>query len=134
MEECVIDGYDIPSNANVIVNIWAIGRYPKYWENAESFESERFEKNPIDFLGTRFEYIPFRSGKRMCPGMTFGVANVEFILAQLLYYFDWKLPPGIGVDDVDMMEVDGLAVSRKNGLYLLATPFNPALGIDISMI
>lgn len=125
-EEFEIDGYHIPLNANVIVNIWSIGRDPNYWHNSESFEPERFEKNPIDYLGNHFEYIPFGSGKRFCPGMTFGVANIEFLLVQLLYYFDWKLPEGISIEDVDMTEVDGLAVSRKNSLYLIATPYASA--------
>lgn len=34
-EEVEIDGYHIPLNANVIVNIWSIGRDPKYWDDAE---------------------------------------------------------------------------------------------------
>ncbi|KAH6760685.1 hypothetical protein C2S51_017634 [Perilla frutescens var. frutescens] len=126
-EEFEIEGYHIPVNANVIVNVWSIGRDPNYWHDPESFEPERFEQNPIDFLGSHFEYIPFGSGKRICPGMTFGVANVEFLLGQLLYHFDWKLPPGIWPDDLDMSEVDGIAVSRKNSLRLIAEPYDPML-------
>ncbi|XP_047971641.1 premnaspirodiene oxygenase-like [Salvia hispanica] len=126
-EEFEVDGCDIPLNANVIVNIWSIGRDPKYWHDAERFEPERFEENPIDYLGSHFEYIPFGSGKRICPGMTFGIANVEFILAQLLYHFDWELPPGMSHDDLDMSEVDGIAVSRKSSLRLIAQPYDPAL-------
>lgn len=130
-EEFEMDGYHIPLNVNIIVNIWSIGRDPNYWQNPESFEPERFEKNPIDFLGSHFEYIPFGSGKRICPGMTFGVANVEFLLAQLLYHFDWKLPPGITPDDLDMTEVDGITVSRKSSLRLIAEPYDPAPGNDV---
>ncbi|CAA3006606.1 premnaspirodiene oxygenase-like [Olea europaea subsp. europaea] len=37
-EECEIGGYQIPINANVIVNIWSIGRDPNYWENPDSFK------------------------------------------------------------------------------------------------
>lgn len=130
-EEFEMDGYHIPLNVNIIVNIWLIGRDPNYWQNPESFEPERFEKNPIDFLGSHFEYIPFGSGKRICPGLTFGVANVEFLLAQLLYHFDWKLPPGITPDDLDMTEVDGITVSRKSSLRLIAEPYDPAPGNDV---
>nr|AJD25166.1 cytochrome P450 CYP71D413 [Salvia miltiorrhiza] len=126
-EELEIDGYHIPLNANVIVNIWSIGRDPKYWHDAESFEPERFEENPIDFLGSHFEYIPFGSGKRICPGMAFGVANVEFVLAQLLYHFDWELPLGVSRDDLDMAEAAGIAVSRKSNLRLIAEPYDHAL-------
>lgn len=128
--EFEIDGYHIPLNANVIVNIWSIGRDPRYWHDAESFEPERFEKNPVDFLGSHFEYIPFGSGKRICPGMAFGVANVEIVLAQILYHFDWKLPTGISHDDLDMTEVDGIAVSQKSSLRLIAEPYDPVLNDD----
>ncbi|XP_022875579.1 premnaspirodiene oxygenase-like [Olea europaea var. sylvestris] len=90
-EEFENGGYRIPLNANVVVNIWAIGRDPNYWKNPESFERERFEKNSVDFLANHFEHLPFGSGKRICPGMTFGLANIKFLLARLLYDFDWKL-------------------------------------------
>ncbi|KAK4485846.1 hypothetical protein RD792_008493 [Penstemon davidsonii] len=120
-EEFEINGYHIPLNANVIINIWSIGRDPNYWHNPESFEPERFETNSINFLGTNFEYLPFGSGRRICPGMNFGIANVEFLLAHLLYYFDWKLPQGVG--DLDMSEIDGFVVSRKSNLHLIATPY-----------
>lgn len=129
-EEFEMEGYHIPLNANVIINIWSIGRDPNYWNNAESFEPERFEKGPIDYLGNHFEYIPFGSGKRICPGLTFGIANAEFLLAQLLYHFDWRLPRGISSDDVDMTEVDGFAVSRKSSLRLIAEPYDPTLVDD----
>lgn len=36
-EHCIIKGYEIPKKTKVIVNAWAIGRDPEYWEDAESF-------------------------------------------------------------------------------------------------
>lgn len=123
-EEFEIEGYHIPLNAVILVNVWAIGRDPECWQNPESFIPERFEENPIDYSGTHFEYIPFGSGKRMCPGITFGIASIELILALLLYHFDWKLPPGVSPDDLDMSESDGAAVSRKTSLYLIAKPYD----------
>ncbi|KAL8521889.1 hypothetical protein ACS0TY_012152 [Phlomoides rotata] len=129
-EEFEIDGYHIPLNAVILVNVWAIGRDPKRWQkNPESFIPERFEENPIDHSGTHFEYIPFGSGKRMCPGIAFGIAAIELILARLLYHFDWKLPPGVRPDDLDMSESDGAAVSRKTSLYLIAKPYHDQVAI-----
>lgn len=124
-KEADINGYTIPLKTKVIVNAWAIGRDPKYWNDTESFKPERFEHNSMDFVGNSFELLPFGSGRRMCPGMSFGLANVYFPLAQMLYHFDWKLPSGINPNDLDLTESAGSSCSRKNNLYVIATPYQP---------
>ncbi|KAI5669459.1 hypothetical protein M9H77_19312 [Catharanthus roseus] len=123
-EDCQIDGYDIPVKTRVFVNIWAIARDDKYWKDPESFIPERFENTCFDFTGNNFEYLPFGSGRRMCPGMTFGLANVDLVLALLLYHFNWKLPPG--VNDIDMTERVGLGATKKHSLVLIPTLYDPS--------
>lgn len=122
-EETKIDGYTIPIKTIVLVNAWSIGRDSKYWHNPESFIPERFENSTVDFRGNHFEFIPFGAGRRMCPGMLFGLVNVAHPLSQLLYHFDWKVPHGVNPNDLDTTETEGLTARRKNDLYLIATPF-----------
>ncbi|KAK3225603.1 hypothetical protein Dsin_005465 [Dipteronia sinensis] len=114
-------GYDIPAKTSVFVNAWAIQRDPKFWERAEEFIPERFENNCVDFKGQDIQFIPFGGGRRGCPWLSFGVAAAEFVLANLLYSFDWKLPGGAVADNLDMTEVNGLTVRKKLPLHLLPT-------------
>ncbi|XP_042008274.1 salviol synthase-like [Salvia splendens] len=119
-QACEIDGYEIPADTKIIINAWAVNRDPKYWKNAECFEPERFMDSLVDYKGNNFEYIPFGAGRRMCPGMTFGLANVELPLAMLLYHFDWKLGGGMKPQEMDM--ADGVGVTSRRIKDLCVVP------------
>ncbi|KAL4309657.1 hypothetical protein GQ457_01G006950 [Hibiscus cannabinus] len=124
MERCEINGYEIPAKTKVIVNAWAIGRDPNYWNEPERFDPERFTDSSVDYRGTNFEFIPFGAGRRMCPGISYSMVVVELLLAKLLYHFDWKLPGGMRIEDLDMTEVLGVHVRRKRDLCLVPIPYN----------
>ncbi|KAJ1689010.1 hypothetical protein LUZ63_013165 [Rhynchospora breviuscula] len=121
MKSCQILGYTIPSGANLVVNAWALGRNPEYWDDPEKFKPERFESLCIDFKGQNFEFLPFGAGRRICPGLEFGMAVVQESLASLLFYFDWKLPEAMKPEDMDMTETFGIAAAKKEPLYLIPT-------------
>ncbi|XVF49774.1 hypothetical protein PTKIN_Ptkin04bG0041800 [Pterospermum kingtungense] len=114
-----LGGYDIPPNTTVFVNAWAIHRDPNWWEQPEEFIPERFENNTVDFRGQDFHFLPFGSGRRSCPGLHFGVASLEYMVANLLYWFDWKLPAGKNAESIDMTELYGFTVGRKSPLLVL---------------
>ncbi|WVZ12915.1 hypothetical protein V8G54_017445 [Vigna mungo] len=132
-QTCEINGYHIPVESKVIVNAWAIGRDPNYWTEADRFYPERFIDNSVDYKGTNFEYIPFGAGRRICPGSTFGLVNIEVALAFLLYHFDWKLPKGMKNEDLDLTEQFGATVRRKEDLYLIPVTFHPLLSREKSV-
>ncbi|KAG8042794.1 hypothetical protein GUJ93_ZPchr0320g33494 [Zizania palustris] len=119
LEPCKVMGYDIARGTTVLVNVWSINRDPRYWgDDAEEFVPERFESGAVNFKGMDFEFIPFGSGRRMCPGVAFAEASMELPLAALLYHFDWELPHGTTASELDMAEQMGLTSRRKNDLHL----------------
>ncbi|KAH6836691.1 hypothetical protein C2S53_007348 [Perilla frutescens var. hirtella] len=125
-EPCQISGYTIPGKVKVLVNAWAIQRDPDYWADPEIFQPERFQNQPsVDYTGSDFHYLPFGSGKRVCPGMAFGWASVTLPLAHLLYNFNWKLPHGVRVQDLNMIEKTSLTAPRKDELFVVATTYQP---------
>ncbi|KAL6658260.1 hypothetical protein ACP70R_003846 [Stipagrostis hirtigluma subsp. patula] len=117
-ETCQVMGYDIPKGTVVFTNVWSICRDPKYWDDPEEYRPERFENSNIDYKGTNYEFLPFGSGRRICPGVTIGVTNIELALASFLYHFDWKLPDGMEAKDVDVCEAAGMIASKKTNLVL----------------
>nr|AUV64095.1 flavonoid 3'5'hydroxylase [Euphorbia pulcherrima] len=122
-EACEVNGYYIPKNTRLSVNIWAIGRDPNTWENPLEYNPERFmtEKNAkIEPRGNDFELIPFGGGRRICAGYRMGIVMVEYVLGTLLHTFDWDLPNG--VDQLNMEESFGIALQKKVPLSAMVTP------------
>lgn len=120
-EQCTILGYDVPKGSVVLINAWAISRDPQYWDEPESFVPDRFMDSAMDYKGSNFEFTPFGGGRRICPGMLFGITNIKLALASLLFYFDWSLPDGILPGRLDMTETWGITARRKEDLLLRAT-------------
>jgi len=123
MEDIILEGYNIPAKTRIFVNAWAIGRNPESWEDPTAFKPERFLESNIDYKGQDFELIPFGAGRRGCPAITFAIAVVELALAQLLYSFDWELPPCIKAKDLDLTEVFGISMHRRENLLVVAKPY-----------
>ncbi|XXG72385.1 hypothetical protein AAC387_Pa07g1493 [Persea americana] len=123
IRHCKIDGYDILPKTLVFINAQAIGRDPDCWQHPNEFMPERFMGNEIDYKGQHFEFIPFGAGRRICPGMLFGTTSVELALANLLYLFNWELPSGTNIEDLDMSEAPGITTHKKYGLLLVATNY-----------
>ncbi|XP_057435521.1 cytochrome P450 76T24-like [Lotus japonicus] len=115
-----ISGFQVPKNAQVLVNVWAMGRDPTIWENPNMFEPERFLKCEINFKGNNFELIPFGAGKRICPGLPLAHRSVHLMVAFLLHNFEWKLADGLTPENMNMVEHFGLTLKKIQPLRVQA--------------
>nr|QWK52368.1 cytochrome P450 71B5-1 [Isatis tinctoria] len=121
MSDIKIQGYNIPKNTMIQINTYTIGRDPQNWTKPEEFIPERFVDNPIDYKGQHFELLPFGAGRRVCPGMATGITIVELCLLSLLYFFDWSLPNGMTIKDINMEETGAFVIAKKIPLELVPT-------------
>ncbi|KAK6150494.1 hypothetical protein DH2020_015426 [Rehmannia glutinosa] len=119
-EDCTLDEYHVPKGSRIFVNLWSMGKDPNVWQDPEKFTPERFIGSNIDLRGHDFQLIPFGSGRRGCPGMQLGLTMVRLAVAQLVHCFDWELPDGMSLSDLDMEEHFGLVTGREK--HLLAIP------------
>ncbi|KAK9925994.1 hypothetical protein M0R45_023250 [Rubus argutus] len=107
-----IGGYAIPKGTAVHVNVWAIGRDPKVWQD------------PYNFRPERKAYVPSGTS-RIQLGHTYAQKKkknlVTLMLGHLLHCFAW-LPPEGGVQpkEIDIAERPGLVCHMK-------TPWKPSL-------
>ncbi|PIA48148.1 hypothetical protein AQUCO_01400614v1, partial [Aquilegia coerulea] len=121
MEDCTVSGYHVPKGTRLLVNIWKIQRDPRIWCNPCEFKPERFLSTQanVDVRGQHFEFFPFGSGRRSCPGISFALQVVHLALARLLQGFDFATPLDA---PVDMTESIGLTNLKTTPLEVLITP------------
>ncbi|KAL3691456.1 hypothetical protein R1sor_005107 [Riccia sorocarpa] len=121
-EACTVDGYEIPAKTRLFVNLYAIHRDPEVWENPLDFYPERFLKQDKDLNGLDFDFLPFGSGRRMCPGKNLGLLFVHSILAVLIHGCEWRLPGEQRIEALDMRERFGLSLAKEKPLEVVALP------------
>lgn len=114
-------GYEIPKDTQVLVNAWAIARDPAHWENPSTFMPERFSDSELDFKGQHFTFLPFGSGRRICPGIYLAQRVVSLMIASLVYHFEWKLPNGMTIEELDMTDKFGLTLQKATPLMVVPT-------------
>ncbi|XP_022884980.1 cytochrome P450 71A1-like [Olea europaea var. sylvestris] len=122
IEDCNASGYDISKGTTILINVWSIGRNPKFWDASEQFLPERFLDKKIDMSGQNFALLPFGSGRRRCPGYNLGLKIIRSTLANLLHGFNWKLPQNIKPKDVCLEEKYGLTTHPKVPLEMIIEP------------
>ncbi|KAI3713339.1 hypothetical protein L1987_71916 [Smallanthus sonchifolius] len=91
-----VGGFTVPKGSNVFINVSAIHIDPQYWDNPLEFNPNRFLNHDgtsnFDFNGYNSTFMPFGSGRRMCPGVPMGEKMLAYLMASMLHSFDWTLP------------------------------------------
>ncbi|XP_058735447.1 cytochrome P450 CYP82D47-like [Vicia villosa] len=121
IEDCIVGGYHVPAGTHLLTNLSKLQRDPMLYSNPLEFRPERFlaRHKDVDVKGQHFELIPFDAGRRICPGISFGLQLMQITLATLLHGFDI-----VNSDEglVDMAEQSGITNIKASPLQVILTP------------
>lgn len=121
VEDCTIAGYHIPAKSRLIVNVQKLQRDPVVWEDPCEFRPERFltTQKGFDVRGQNPQLIPFGSGRKICPGVSFAIKIMHLTLANLLHGFEIERP---SQEPIDMEESIGLTSVKTTPLDVVLRP------------
>jgi cytochrome P450 len=83
----------IPSGSTVIVYVYGAHHAPRYWQDPEHFNPERFTKEEMK-VRTPFTFLPFGGGPRVCIGQHYAMLQILMILSDLIRRYDFEMVPG----------------------------------------
>nr|ASX93985.1 cytochrome P450 CYP306A1 [Zygaena filipendulae] len=83
METAYLGGFQIPKGTMIVPLQWALHMDPVVWEDPESFRPSRFLDADGSLLKPR-QFIPFQTGKRMCPGDELSRMLTSSLVVQIL--------------------------------------------------
>ena len=110
-----LQGFHIPKDTKVLVNLWSLHHDPDIWNDPNDFGPERFLDKDGNFVPAKADlYFPFSGGRRGCLGESLARIELFLGLAPLLHSFKFENPPGC---DVPTLE-------PNVGLALMPQPFN----------
>lgn len=114
--EVELGGYILPAGAQVLILPWGIHRNPRFFENAEQFNPERFAADRIGAL-VPDSYLPFGMGPHVCIGASFATMQMVLTVATVLQQFRLQLAPKQSVVEPEAH----VAIRPKGGLHMVAT-------------
>jgi cytochrome P450 len=90
--EAQIGDVTVPKGCVILISQWVMHRSPRYFDNPEVFQPERWE-NDLEKKLPRGVYIPFGDGPRVCIGKGFALMEAVLLLATISQRFEIDLVP-----------------------------------------
>ncbi|KAG6494336.1 cytochrome P450 89A2-like [Zingiber officinale] len=113
-EGATLAGYRIPKTAQIIFEAAGVG-WEESWEDAEAFRPERWEEEGVEaaLSGREMRMMPFGAGRRACPAAALAMLHLRYLVANLVWKWEWKAELE---EEVDMAEKEEFVVVMKTPL------------------
>ena len=89
-EDLTIGDWSIPKGSWVMMFPYVTHRDPRFFENPERFDPERFSDERAEQI-PQYAYIPFGAGPHACIGASFATMEMTLIVATLIEQFQIEL-------------------------------------------
>ena len=99
MADTAVGGRAIRKGDLVILNAWLLHRHKKLWSDPDTFLPDRFMPGGSG-PPSRYAYVPFSIGPRVCTGAAFGLTEAVLCLATLTRHIRLRLKPDWSVEPV----------------------------------
>lgn len=96
-----LDGYFIPKNCGVVINIFALHRDERIWPDPLKFDPDRFSNEAMSQRHS-CDYIPFSYGPRNCIGRLYGVMSMKIVAVTFLRKYIIKKDQILPVKDIKL--------------------------------
>ncbi|HEV7422364.1 MAG TPA: cytochrome P450 [Mycobacterium sp.] len=83
MQDIEVDGYRVEAGTMVMFGIYAVQRDPALWEQASTFDPDRFRPEVARNID-RWQYLPFGAGPRTCVGDHFAMLELALALGTIV--------------------------------------------------
>ncbi|CAH0392172.1 unnamed protein product [Bemisia tabaci] len=98
-EDVIMDGYTIPKETTILLNVYNLHRDPKVFPDPEKFDPERFCQEQCSGRHP-YSFVPFAAGPRNCIGQKFALMEEKVILSYILR--DYLLESEHGIDELQL--------------------------------
>jgi cytochrome P450 len=82
-EPMLLGGEEISARTRIHIPIFPLHRNVRLWENPNAFDPDRFAADKVK-VRSRYAFLPFGGGPRVCIGASFATVEAAVILAVLL--------------------------------------------------
>ena len=93
VEDDELAGYRVKKGTIIGVSPYMLHRHPRFWENPEGFDPERFSPERSEGR-PKYAYLPFGGGPRFCVGNAFAMMEAQIIVAMIARKHRLALVPG----------------------------------------
>lgn len=84
-----LGGERYPAGSAILISPWVLHRHARLWSEPDMFDPERFLPGRREQI-SRYAYLPFGAGPRVCLGMGFAMQEAIVVLATLVNHLRFE--------------------------------------------